>query len=136
MMVIWIGFAMNAFVALASHLVSILPPPLSEENQAISESFNLLFAMVPRTTAASLTAFIFGSHFNAWVMSTMKIKSAGKGFGWRAIISTIAGEFTDSNFGRTHASLVIIINAYLGHIHLDLTIYLVYPVASCCTSIF
>ena len=96
MMVIWIGFAMNAFVALASHLVSILPPPLSEENQAISESFNLLFAMVPRTTAASLTAFIFGSHFNAWVMSTMKIKSAGKGFGWRAIISTIAGEFTDS----------------------------------------
>ena len=96
MMVIWIGFAMNAFVALASHLVSILPAPLSEESLAISDSFNGLFGMVPRTTAASLTAFIFGSHLNAWVMSRMKIKSAGKGFGWRAIISTILGEFTDS----------------------------------------
>ena len=41
-------------------------------------------------------AFVVGSNINALVMSKMKIASKGKGFGFRAILSTVAGELTDS----------------------------------------
>ena len=33
---------------------------------------------------------------NAWVLSTMKIATKGKGFGWRAIVSSLVGELSDS----------------------------------------
>ena len=96
MKVIWMGFVMSAFVALAAHLVSILPLPIYEDSKAVAESFNSLFGLIPRTTAASLLAFILGSHINAWVMSSMKIATKGKGFGWRAVVSSLAGELSDS----------------------------------------
>ena len=96
MKVIWMGFAMSAFVALAAGLVSILPAPIYEDSQEIAENFNSLFGLIPRTTAASLVAFILGSHMNAWVLSTMKIATKGKGFGWRAIVSSLVGELSDS----------------------------------------
>ena len=96
MKVIWMGFAMSAFVALAAGLVSILPAPIYEDSQAVADSFNSLFGLIPRTTAASLIAFILGSHMNAWVLSKMKIATKGKGFGWRAIASSLAGELSDS----------------------------------------
>ena len=95
-MVIWMGFAMSLFVALAAQLVCLLPSPMYEENRSVADSFNMLFTMVPLTTAASLIAFVCGSTVNALVMSRMKVASAGRGFGWRAIVSTIAGEMLDS----------------------------------------
>ena len=96
MAVIWMGFVLSAFVAVAAQLVSWLPAPLYPENQEVAESFNRLFGLIPRTTAASLLAFILGSQINAWVMSRMKVATSGRGFGWRAILSTIAGELSDS----------------------------------------
>jgi len=96
MLVIWMGFALSAFVAVAAQLVSWLPDPIYPENREVAASFNRLFGLVPRTTAASLLAFIIGSQMNAWVMSRMKVATRGKGFGWRAILSTIAGELCDS----------------------------------------
>lgn len=96
MLVIWLGFALSAFVALAGQIVAWLPRPLSPENQEIAESFNRLFGLVPRTMLSSLLAFVFGSQINALVMSRMKVAQKGKGFGWRAILSSIAGELTDS----------------------------------------
>ena len=96
MHVIWMGFVLSAFVAVASQLVSWLPKPIYPENQEVAASFNKLFGLVPRTTCASLLAFIFGSHMNAWVMSRMKVLQKGRGFGWRAILSTIVGELCDS----------------------------------------
>ena len=98
MNVIWMGFIMSAFVALAAHVVSILPMPIDDNSQAIAQSFNSLFGMIPRTTAASLLAFILGSYMNSIVLSRMKIATKGKGFGWRAIASTLAGELSDSVF--------------------------------------
>lgn len=95
-LVIWMGFAANVFVALMGGLVSILPDPMYPDNQAVADSFNMLFGLVPRTTAASLMAFLLGSTANAWVMSRMKVSTQGRGFGWRAIISTIVGESIDS----------------------------------------
>ena len=94
MLVIWMGFALSAFVAVAVQLVSWLPAPIYPENETVASSFNML--LVPRTTVASLLAFVLGSHMNAWVMSKMKVATKGKGFGWRAILSTVAGELCDS----------------------------------------
>ncbi len=96
MQVIWMGFALSAFVAVAAQLVSWLPAPLYPENQAVAANFNSLFGLIPRTTVASLLAFILGSQMNAWVMSRMKVLQQGKGFGWRAILSTLGGELCDS----------------------------------------
>ena len=96
MQVIWMGFALSAFVAIAAQLVSWLPAPIYPENQAVAANVNSLFGLIPRTTVASLLAFILGSQMNAWVMSRMKVLQQGKGFGWRAILSTLGGELCDS----------------------------------------
>lgn len=95
-LVIWMGFSLNLFVALASFLVCSLPSPLYPDNQPLADAFNTLFHFVPRTTFASLTAFLVGSTMNAWVMSKMKVASHGKGFSLRAILSSVAGELADS----------------------------------------
>lgn len=96
MLVIWMGFVLSAFVAVVAQLVSWLPAPIYPENQEVATSFNRLFGLIPRTTVSSLLAFILGSQINAWVMSRMKVATKGKGFGWRAILSTVAGELSDS----------------------------------------
>lgn len=96
MLVIWMGLVLSAFVAVAAQLVSWLPAPLYPENQEVAAHFNSLFGLVPRTTIASLLAFIVGSQLNAWVMSRMKVATKGRGFGWRAIVSTLVGETSDS----------------------------------------
>ena len=95
-LVIWIGFILSAFIALAGQIITMLPAPLYDDSVPVAESFNMLFGLVPRTTFASLVAFICGSQFNAWVMSKMKIATKGRGFGWRAIVSSLGGELADS----------------------------------------
>ena len=94
--VIWLAFALSAFVALMAQFVCWLPEPLQDGSKPVAESFNGLFAMVPKTTAASLVAFLVGSTVNAWVMSRMKVNSGGRAFGLRAILSSVAGEVADS----------------------------------------
>ena len=94
--VIWLAFLLSAFVALMAQLVCWLPAPLQDGSKPVAESFNSLFAMVPRTTVASLVAFFVGSTVNAWVMSRMKVSSHGRLFGVRAILSSLAGEIADS----------------------------------------
>lgn len=95
-MVIWMGFVMSAFVALASHLATRLPMPMFEEAVPAARNFDSLFAMVPRTTIASLIAFVIGSTANALVMSRMKVATDGRGFYSRAVISSVVGESLDS----------------------------------------
>jgi len=94
--VIWMAFVLSAFVAIMAQLVCWLPAPVQEDSRPVAEAFNSLFAMVPRTTVASLFAFFVGSTVNAWIMSRMKVSSRGKGFGWRAILSSLGGEAADS----------------------------------------
>ena len=95
-LVIWLAFGLSAFVAVMAQLVCWLPAPLEEGSRPLADSFNALFSMVPKTTAASLVAFFCGSTVNAWVMSRMKVSSEGRAFGLRAILSSVAGELTDS----------------------------------------
>ncbi|MGI6718884.1 MAG: queuosine precursor transporter [Bacteroidales bacterium] len=92
-LVIWLGFAMNLFVVLLGKIASIIP---AAEYWAGGEHFNYIFNFLPRITIASLMAFLVGSFLNSLVMSKMKIKSKGKNFSLRAVISTIIGEFADS----------------------------------------
>jgi len=95
-LVIWLAFLLSVFVAVMAQLVCWLPAPLQESSRPVADSFNTLFAMVPKTTAASLVAFFVGSTVNSWVMSRMKVSSRGRGFGLRAILSSLAGELADS----------------------------------------
>ena len=55
-----------------------------------------IFGLAPRIAGASFLAFICGSFMNAYVMSRMKLSSAGRNFSRRAVLSTIFGELTDS----------------------------------------
>lgn len=92
-LVIWMGFAMNFFVVAVAQIVRILPAAPFWDG---GEHFNYIFSLAPRVTVASLLAFLSGSTVNAVIMSKMKIAQKGRGFSFRAIMSTIGGETVDS----------------------------------------
>ena len=92
-LIIWMGFLMNFMVVGLGQVAVALPAAPFWEGE---QSFDFVFGLAPRIAASSLTAFLAGSFINAYVMSRMKIASAGKNFSARAIVSTIAGESADS----------------------------------------
>ena len=89
---VW-GFISNFLVIGFAQLAVMLPAAPFWEGE---EGFNFVFGMAPRIAIASLMAFLVGSFLNAYVMSKMKIASAGKNFSLRAIVSTLVGESADS----------------------------------------
>lgn len=92
--VIWIAFLMNFFVVMVGQLAVILPSAdYWQENEA---HFNFVFGMAPRIAFSSFVAFLAGSFINAYVMSCMKVRSNGRHFSLRAIVSTLWGESVDS----------------------------------------
>ena len=91
--IIWMGFVMNFMVVVLGQIAIMMPAAPFWEGE---EGFNFVFGLAPRIAVASLTAFLAGSFLNAYVMSKMKVASGGKHFSLRAIISTLAGESTDS----------------------------------------
>ena len=93
MLVIWLGFALNAFVALMGQFAVWLP---GANFWAGGDHFDFVFRMAPRVVIASLLAFLVGSTVNALVMKTMKEVDGERRFGVRAILSSVAGEFADS----------------------------------------
>ena len=92
-LIIWMGFLMNFFVVGLGQIAVMLPAAPFWEGE---ESFNFVFGLAPRIAAASLVAFLAGSFLNAYVMSKMKLKSKGRHFSLRAVVSTLAGESADS----------------------------------------
>jgi hypothetical protein len=92
-LIIWLGFSMNFLVIILSRVAVMLPAAPFWEGE---EAFNFVFGLAPRIAAASLLAFLVGSFLNAYVMSRMKIRSAGRNFSARAILSTLVGESADS----------------------------------------
>lgn len=92
-LVIWMGFLMNFFFVLVSQLVLILPGADFWDG---ADAFSTVFGSTPRAAAASLLAFLAGSTLNAFVMSKMKVRSQGKRFFSRAIVSSLVGEAADS----------------------------------------
>lgn len=92
-LLIWTGFAMNFFFVALGALCDWIPGAPYWHNEA---GFHAIFGLAPRVAAASFVAFIIGSFANAYVMSKMKIRSQGRRFSLRAILSTIVGESCDS----------------------------------------
>lgn len=98
--VIILAFAVNLFFVLVSQLVRILPEvPYSDAQEHI----DYIFKADLRITCASMAAFLVGSLMNALVMVRMKSRQERgcaegehKGFGIRAIVSSLAGESVDS----------------------------------------
>lgn len=91
--VIFTGFAVNLLFVLLAQLVKILPPADFWDGQAHLE---YVFNSTLRITVASMAAFLTGSLLNARVMAIMRKWQGDKGFGWRAIASTLVGETADS----------------------------------------
>ena len=92
-LLIWLGFAMNFLFVAFGALCDALPAAPYWDNE---EGFHAIFGLAPRIAAASFLAFLVGSFVNAYVMSRMKLKSGGKNFSTRAIMSTVYGEAADS----------------------------------------
>ena len=92
-LIIWSGFLMNFFVVTLGLIAVQLPAAPFWDGEA---HFNFVFGMAPRIVVASLSAFLVGSFLNAYVMSKMKIASAGRNFSLRAVASTLVGETADS----------------------------------------
>ena len=90
---IWLGFVMNFFFVALGALCDAIPGASYWTNDA---GFHAVFGLAPRIALASFVAFLAGSFVNAYVMSRMKLNSAGRHFSWRAIMSTVYGESADS----------------------------------------
>ena len=91
----YLAFAANLFMVIIFSLVIITPAPSYWGNQ---EAFQVVLGSTPRTLVASLSAFVIGDFANDKVFKKMKEKypNSIKGFGFRAIISSICGELVDS----------------------------------------
>ena len=92
-MLIWLGFAMNFFFVTMGAIADWIPGASYWEGE---EGFHQIFGLAPRIAGASFLAFVCGSFINAYIMSRMKLSSNGRNFSFRAVLSTIGGELTDS----------------------------------------
>ena len=87
---ILLGYLMNfLFTALVS-LAIIISPSVAYTNQ---EAFSAIFSTTWRITIASFAAYTIGSLMNAKIMTMQKEKH---GLFYRAIFSTIVGQFLDN----------------------------------------
>lgn len=91
----YIGFAANLFMVIVFSLVIVTPAPDFWTHQ---EAFQTVLGNTPRIWVASMLAFMIGDLVNDKVFRRMKQKypTTHQGFGWRAIISSFAGEVIDS----------------------------------------
>lgn len=92
-LLIWLGFAMNFMFVLFGAVADWIPGAPYWDGE---EGFHQIFGLAPRIAGASFLAFLAGSFINAYVMSKMKLSSDGKNFSYRAVMSTVFGELTDS----------------------------------------
>ena len=93
---IWMAFALNFFFVILGWLIDIIPGVDWWQETPAGIGFHAIFGIAPRIVLASFLAFLVGSFLNAFVMSKMKVRDAGKRFTLRAVISTLLGEFCDS----------------------------------------
>jgi uncharacterized integral membrane protein (TIGR00697 family) len=104
--IIYTGFGIGVLAGLTFWLVQISPAAQGWENQAAFES---ILGFVPQIVAASVIAFLLGQLSNAWTLTWIKEKTAGKKYAnklWTRLIgSTVVGEFVDTLVFTLIASL-------------------------------
>ena len=91
----YLGFAANLFAVIVFSLVIKTPAPDYWTNQ---QAFEVVLGNTPRVLAASMLAFLIGDWVNDRVFKKFKDKhpNSHKGFGFRAILSSLCGELVDS----------------------------------------
>lgn len=91
----YLAFAMNILMVILFEIAIYTPAPSYWLNQ---EAFKTVLGSSPRTLIASMLAFVFGDWANDKIFARMKKKHADeiKGFGARAILSSVVGEMCDS----------------------------------------
>jgi len=92
----YLGFLMNLFMVVIFTLAIKLPAPSWWQNQ---EAFQIVLGNTPRILLASLSGFVVGDFVNDNVFKKMKEKypTSQKGFGFRALLSSVLGEMVDSS---------------------------------------
>lgn len=106
----YLAFAMNLLMVIVFSGVIASPAPEYWTNQ---EAFQVVLGSTPRVLFASLLAFVLGDLANDKIFKFMKKNHPDdhKGFGWRAILSSICGELVDS--------LIFLPIAFLGQMPLQ-----------------
>lgn len=91
----YMAFAINLLMAGLFQIAIILPPSPFYVGQ---EAFAQTLGSAPRILAASLAAYVIGDFANDKVFHKMKERHAEsmRGYGWRAILSSLVGEICDS----------------------------------------
>ena len=91
----YMAFAMNMLMVVFFEIAIHTPSPSYWTNQ---EAFEAVLGSTPRVLLASMLAFLFGDWANDKVFAKMKEKHLNemKGFGARAILSSLIGEMCDS----------------------------------------
>ena len=90
---IWTGFFASALLTVMGLFIVWLPPaPEFRDQQAFATVFNF----VPRTIAASLSAYWCGEFANSFVMAKMKLWTNGKYLWTRTVGSTVVGQAVDT----------------------------------------
>ena len=92
----YLAFACNLLGVGAFYFVSLLPAVIPMQ----AEAFNSILIGTFSCTMASFIAFVVGDFVNDKIFAKMKAKHQGlenhKGFAFRAILSSVAGELADS----------------------------------------
>lgn len=91
----YLAFSMNLLMVLVFQLVIATPAPAYWDNQA---AFETVLGSAPRVLAASSLGMLAGDFVNDRVFRKMKARHQNehKGFGMRAILSSLCGEMADS----------------------------------------
>ena len=90
---IWSGFGVMLLAVFAFTIVRYMPAADVYTDQA---AFVAVLGFFPRIVLASLTAYLFGSFLNAFVLAKLKVRTKGKQLWLRLIGSTVVGEFFDT----------------------------------------
>ena len=93
--VCYLGFTANIFMVAVFTMVIASPAPDYWMNQ---EAFQTVLGNTPKILFASMLGFVAGDFINDKVFKALKAKhpDTHKGFGWRAILSSLCGELADS----------------------------------------
>jgi queuosine precursor transporter len=91
--VIWFGLLASVFSSLVFAVVGVLP---THDSSFTKGAFEVVLGFVPQIVLASVLAFFVGEFLNSYVLAKLKIRTQGKHFAARAILSTLIGQAADT----------------------------------------
>jgi queuosine precursor transporter len=92
--IMWVGMAANLLMA-AAYALSVAIPGIDPD---FDRMYARVLGQVPRLVLASMVGLWAGQFVNAYVMSRMKVWTAGRFLWTRTIASTLFGESVDTAF--------------------------------------